>query len=336
VATISASQERASELNILARKQRSLWLDAFYRLRRNKAAMAGVFVIVLFALLAIFADLWVGPLHVKLAPYDPICQFYVGGESGCGVQGATSGPPLMDPVWGKDTDPRFLLGTDQLGRDVLSRLMFSARISLVVGFIPAIIYFVIGGSVGLVAGYFGGRIDNLLMRLTDVVYAFPDLLLLIIIMATIRDTELGNIMGGLLLIFLALSVVNWVGVARLTRGQVLSLREKEFVEAARCVGASSGRIMFRHLLPNTLAPIIVSLAFSVPVSIFAEAGLSFLGIGIKPPTPSWGVMINEGFAVFAGTPSHVMLPAACIALVMLSFTFLGDGLRDALDPRMKI
>ena len=324
MATVTAAQQRAAELNVLARKQRSLWLDAFDRLRRNKAAIAGVLVILFFAALAAIAPLLpqsaAGPFH------DPISYFYDG----------KSGPPLRDPIWGKDGDPRFLLGTDQIGRDILSRLIWSARISMVVGFIPAFIYFVVGGTIGMVAGYFGGRIDNLLMRFTDIVYAFPDLLLLIIIMATIRDTWLGDIMGGLFLIFLALSVVNWVGVARLTRGQVLSLREKEFVEAARCIGVPPTRIMLRHLLPNSLAPIIVALAFSVPVSIFAEAGLSFLGIGIKPPTPSWGVMINEGFAVFAGTPTNVMFPALCIAIIMLSFTFVGDGLSDALDPRMKI
>ena len=324
MATISASQHRAAELNILARKQRSLWIDAFDRLRRNKAAMGGIFIIAFFSVLAIVAPLLpqsnAGPFH------DPISYFYDG----------KSGPPLRDPAWMADGDPRFILGTDQIGRDMLSRLIWSSRISMVVGLIPALIYFVIGGTVGLVAGYFGGWVDNLLMRFTDIVYAFPDLLLLIIIMATIRDTWVGEIMGGLFLIFAALSVVNWVGVARLTRGQVLSLREKEFVEAARCVGAPARRIMLRHLLPNSLAPIIVALAFSVPVSIFAEAGLSFLGIGIKPPTPSWGVMINEGFAIFAGSPWHVIMPASCIGIIMLAFTFLGDGLRDALDPRMKI
>jgi oligopeptide transport system permease protein len=174
------------------------------------------------------------------------------------------------------------------------------------------------------------------MRFTDIVYAFPDILLLIIIMATLRNTWLGDIMSGLFLIFIALAIVNWVGYARLVRGQVLSLREKEFVEAARTVGASPVRIMIKHLLPNSLAPIIVNMAFSVPLAIFGEAALSFIGIGIKPPTPSWGVMLNEGWAEFTGTPTMVLFPAACIAIVMLSFTFIGDGLRDALDPRMKI
>jgi oligopeptide transport system permease protein len=188
----------------------------------------------------------------------------------------------------------------------------------------------------LVAGYFGGWIDNVLMRFTDVIYAFPDLLFVIIIMATLRNTWLGDILGGLVLIFVALAVVNWVGLTRLVRGQVLSLKEKEFIEAARATGVPTKRIMLRHLFPNALAPVIVSLAFAIPGAMLAESVLSFIGIGIRPPTATWGVMINEGFGVFAQSPWPVLLPAICISVVMLAFTFLGDGLRDALDPRMKI
>ncbi|TAK34357.1 MAG: ABC transporter permease, partial [Lysobacteraceae bacterium] len=166
--------------------------------------------------------------------------------------------------------------------------------------------------------------------------AFPDLLFLIIIMATLRNSDLGDIMGGLVLMFAAIAIVNWVGMARLVRGQVLSLREKEFVEAARAVGAPARRIMVRHLLPNALAPVIVSVAFGIPSAMLGEATLSFIGIGIRPPTATWGVMINEGFQVFSSSPWPVLLPAFCIGVVMLSFTFLGDGLRDALDPRMRL
>jgi oligopeptide transport system permease protein len=318
VATVTASQRRAAELNVIVRKQRSLWLDAFERLRRNRAAMVSLFIIAFFALLAIFAPLL--PLH------DPHNYFYEG----------RSGPTLKDPVWMPDSDPRFLLGTDQIGRDVLSRLVWSARVSMVVGLIPVSVIFLVGTTVGLIAGYFGGWVDTVLMRITDVIYAFPDLLLLVIVMATLGQTEPGRAFARLPLIFLALAVVNWVGMARLVRGQVLSLKEKEFVEAARAVGAGPGRIMVRHLFPNALAPVIVAVAFGIPSAILAEAVLSFIGIGIIPPTPSWGVMIHEGFAVMFGTPFMVLLPAACVAIVMLAFTFVGDGLRDALDPRMKI
>jgi oligopeptide transport system permease protein len=186
-----------------------------------------------------------------------------------------------------------------------------------------------------VAGFFGGWLDQILMRFTDIIYAFPDFLFLLIIVASFRNSPFGKIMDGLALIFVAIAIVGWVGVARLTRGQVLSLKEREFVEAARSVGATPRRLMTKHLLPNALAPLIVTAAFSVPSAILGEATLSFLGVGIIPPTPSWGQMINEGFPLFAANPWAVLLPAICISVVMLAFTFVGDGLRDALDPRMK-
>jgi oligopeptide transport system permease protein len=244
----------------------------------------------------------------------------------------------MDPFWVSSIyhNSKYLLGSDELGRDILSRLIWSTRISLIVGLVPTAIVFSIGVTLGLIAGYIGGWLDNLLMRFTDIIYAFPDLLFVIIIMATLRSTWLGDIMGGLVLIFVALAVVNWVGLARLVRGQVLSLKEKEFIEAARATGVPTKRILFRHLFPNALAPVIVSLAFAIPGAMLAESVLSFLGIGIRPPTATWGVMINEGFTVFSQSPWPVLMPAICISIVMLAFTFLGDGLRDALDPRMKI
>ena len=314
--TTSAAQQRSIEANLLARKQRSLWQDAWWRLRRNKAAMLGIGIIALTAVCAIFAPM--------IAPYDPTLQDTKANN--------------MDPFWVSSIyhNSRFLLGSDELGRDILSRLIWSTRISLIVGLVPTAIIFSIGVSLGLFAGYVGGWIDNLLMRFTDIVYAFPDLLFVIIIMATLRSTWLGDIMGGLVLIFVALAVVGWVGLARLVRGQVLSLKEKEFIEAARATGVPTKRILFRHLFPNALAPVIVSLAFAIPGAMLAESVLSFLGIGIRPPTATWGVMINEGFAVFSQSPWPVLLPAVCISVVMLAFTVLGDGLRDALDPRMKI
>lgn len=316
MATASTTQERAAELNVLARKQRSLWRDAAYRLFRNKAAVAGLIVIFSAFLIAILSGL-IAPYSPTLIPTSPASQ--------------------MEPLWtgSKYTDPRYLLGTDFLGRDILSRLIYASRVSMVVGFIPTSIVFALGVSVGLTAGYFGGWLDQLLMRFTDIVYAFPDFLFLLIIVASFRNSPFGKIMDGLLLIFVAIAIVGWVGVARLTRGQVLSLKEREFVEAARSVGATPRRLMTKHLLPNALAPLIVTAAFSVPGAILGEATLSFLGVGIIPPTPSWGGMINEGFPLFAANPWAVLLPAMCISVVMLAFTFVGDGLRDALDPRMK-
>ncbi len=312
--------ERASELNVLVRKQRSLWQDAWYRLVRNRAAVAGMVVVLLFMLVAVLAPFMTQWGWLK----DPLKQ--------------DTPNSLMEPLWtqSKYTHSAYPLGSDQLGRDILARLLWSTQISMLVGFVPVSIIFLMGVSIGLVAGYYGGWIDQFLMRITDVVYAFPDLLFLFIIMATLRNTPVGDIQGGLLLIFVAIAIVNWVGMARLVRGQVLQLKEREFIEAARAIGVPAKRIMIRHLFPNVLAPVIVSVAFGIPSAMLAEAVLSFFGIGIKPPTPSWGVMINEGFVVFSTTAWPVLLPALCISLVMLAFTFLGDGLRDALDPRMKI
>ncbi|HEV8469293.1 MAG TPA: ABC transporter permease [Candidatus Limnocylindria bacterium] len=328
-AVTTARPQRAGELGVVTRKQRSLWQDAFSRLLRNKAAIAGLVVIVIAALVAILAEVNIDAigLHFRLAPYDPLEQ--------------NTPKQLMEPVWtqafgSKYTDSAYILGSDALGRDILSRLMFGARISLVVGFVPVAIIFVIGGAVGMLAGYLGGWVDNLLMRFTDIVYAFPDLLFVIIIVGTLRDTGLGQLLGGLILIFVGIAVVSWVGLARLMRGQVLSLKHREFIEAARCIGATPIRIMAKHLFPNILAPIIVSIAFAIPGAMLTEATLSFLGVGIRPPTPTWGAMILDGFIVFSATPWPVLLPAFCISIVLLAFTFVGDGLRDALDPRMKL
>jgi ABC-type dipeptide/oligopeptide/nickel transport system permease subunit len=316
---VTVKDQRAAELNVLARKQRSLWGDAMYRLLRNRAALVGLVVIAVAALIAIFAPL--------IAPYDPLEQH---GKDG-----------LMEPIWTKlfgsqYTNPSYFFGTDELGRDILSRLMYSSRVSLIIGFVPVSIVVAIGLTVGMLAGYVGGVLDDFLMRVTDVVYAFPDLLFVIIIVATLRGTGLGEAYDGLLVIFVGIAVVNWVGVARLVRGQVLATKNREFVEAARAIGAGPGRIMRKHVLPNILAPVIVTVAFAIPGAMLTESVLSFLGIGIRPPTPTWGVMINEGFIVFSTTPWPVLLPSLCISVVLLAFTFVGDGLRDALDPRSKM
>ena len=319
VTAVTARQQQSAEVAVLARKQRSLWRDALYRLVRNRAAVVGLAVIAFAALIAIFAPL--------IAPYDPLAQ---------------NGPKQqLEPIWtrffgSEFTDPAYVFGTDWLGRDILSRLMYSSRVSLVIGLVPVTIILAIGLSVGMLAGYVGGAVDDLLMRATDVVYAFPDLLFVILIVATLRGTALGDAYDGLLVIFVGIAVVNWVGVARLVRGQVLSVKNRDFVEAARAIGAGPARIMRRHIFPNILAPIIVTVAFAIPGAMLTESVLSFLGIGIRPPTPTWGVMINEGFVVFSTTPWPVLLPALCISTVLLAFTFVGDGLRDALDPRMKI
>ena len=301
------------QVAMLDRKPRSLWSDAWIRLRRNKAAMTGLAIILLFYLIAIFAS-YIAPFGYN----DQYTEF-----------------STMRPFWMKHSDPRFIFGTDGIGRDVLSRAIYASQVSMAVGVIPISLYLIIGGTLGMTAGFLGGRVDNALMRLTDIVYAFPGLLFLIIMGVAFRDSWLGGQLHGLVLVFVSLAVVGWEGMARLVRGQVLQAKEKEYVEAARMIGASTPRIMTKHIMPNILAPLIVSIAFSVPTAIIAEAGLSFLSLGIKGPFPSWGSMIVEGEQTIFNQPGVVLVPSLCIALIMLSFTFLGDGLRDALDPRMK-
>ncbi len=294
-------------------KPRGLWSDAWRRLRRNKAALVGAAYILLMALVAIFAPV--------LAPHNPIFT----------PADAMANSPTF---WQDGNDPRYLLGTDTLARDILSRLIYGARISMVVGLIPVAIEVLIGATVGLLSGWLGGRWDNILMRLVDVVYAFPSLLFFIILQTAYGETRFGQLLSGMVLLFFAFAITGWVTMTRLVRGQVLSLKQKEFVEAARAVGVPTSRIVLRHVLPNSLAPIIVSITFGIPSYILAEASLSYLGLGIKAPTPSWGNMIYESFSQILFNPWFVLMPSILIALVMLAFTFLGDGLRDALDPQM--
>jgi oligopeptide transport system permease protein len=315
---VTSSTPEAGAFEI-TRPARSLWGDAFRRLTRNKMAVASLILILLIILIAILAEI--------LAPFDPVrYQSRPTDPGGGGVR--------IPPAWEADGNSKFLLGTDASGRDVLSRVMFGAQVSLAVGFIPVAIIVTFGMFIGMMAGYLGGRVDNILMRLTDVVYAFPDLLFVIILMSALRETAFARLLDGLLLIFVALSIVNWVGMARLIRGQVLSLKEKEFIEAARSIGTPQWRIMVTHLLPNSLAPIIVAATFSVPGQILTEAILSYIGIGVRPPRPTWGAMIQDGYSNINVAPHLVWVPATCIALLTLAFTFFGDGLRDALDPRM--
>jgi len=284
-------------------EQVGLWTDVWRRFRRNRLAVAGAFIVVILVLDAALAGVLVQLGIIQ----DPIKQH---------VEISLAGP-----------SPQHLLGTDFLGRDTLSRLMFGARISLAIGILVQGIYVIIGGTIGLVAGYAGGRVDNLLMRFTDIWYAFPDLLFVLVLVSVFSPS--------LLSIFVAIGIVNWVGLARLVRGQVLSIKEKEFVESARAVGSSQVKIVLRHLVPNALGPVLVTLTFGIPAAIFLEAALSYIGVGIQPPTPSWGVMIQDGYQSIYASPLQVAFPGIAIAITMLSFTFIGDGLRDALDPRMR-
>lgn len=309
------------------RPSRSLWSDAWRRLRRNKMAIVGLAYLLFLGLVALFAPL--------IAPHNPVR-----------AENIRLSGQYRKAAWMEDPNPvrtgkwDYVLGTDSIGRDVLSRLIYGTRVSLIVGFIPMFCTLFIGVLVGLTAGYAGGWVDNLLMRITDVVYAFPALLFFIIMQISFKDTAFGELLNGLVLLFVTLSIVNWTGVARLVRGQVLSLKEKEFVEAARTIGTRNWQILFRHILPNSLGPIIVAGAFIVPGAIITEAILSYLGIGVVPsvdpnnPFPaSWGNMILEGSKSWQSQSWMLIAPCIAVALITMAFTFVGDGLRDALDPR---
>ena len=283
----------------LPRHEASYWRDAVRRLRRNKLAVAGAVLVAAVMLLAVGADI--------LAPY-PYAK-------------ASFSHAYESP------NPRYPLGTDPLGRDLLSRMIYGARISMIVGIGSQVLVVLIGVPIGALAGYHGGKLDLYLMRAVDVMYAFPTLLFVILIMSALG--------AGLLNIFIAIGVTGWVTLCRLTRGQILALREQEFIIGAHAAGATSWQVIFRHLLPNALAPIIVAVTFGVPRAIFTEAALSFIGVGINPPLPSWGGMVGEYQTYLRSYWYMATFPAVAIGLTMLSFSFLGDGLRDALDPTQK-
>jgi len=217
------------------------------------------------------------------------------------------------------------LGTDGLWRDLLARTAFGARVSLSIGIGLQVVVLGIGGTVGFVAGYAGGWVDSALMRVTDVMYAFPDLLFILVVAAVVGP--------GYWHVFLAVGVVTWPFTARLVRAQVLAVKSHDYVSAARASGTGPAGIVSRHIVPNCAGPVVVTMAFGIPAAIFVEAFLSFVGVGLRPPVPSWGVMINEGYQAIYAFPIEVAAPAVAISLVTLSFTFIGDGLRDALDPR---
>jgi oligopeptide transport system permease protein len=288
----------------LVRPQSTLWGDAVWRYSRNKLAVGALIIVGLFIAMAVLADV-ISPARYDFSSLADANQFPSG---------------------------RHLLGTDSVGRDFLSRLIYGARVSLTVGFAVQLFALAIGLTLGTLAGAFGGWVDYVVMRLVEVFTALPIWLFALFLISIWRasDQMTG---GGLINVIVAIGLVSWIQICRLTRAQFLSLREKEYVLAATAMGSTQFEIAYRHLLPNALGPLIVAFTLGVPTAIFTEAGLSFLGFGINDPLPSWGKMISDSLAYVRVYWYLALFPTIVLALSMLSFSFVGDGLRDALDPR---
>jgi oligopeptide transport system permease protein len=328
-----------------AEKSRSLWGDAWRRLLRHKASVASMIFIVLLTLVAIFAP-WVNPYVVQ--GYGDVLEasnqepyaFQSLMDNGAKPMSYSENPRLEGF--------RYTLGADNLGRDLLTRVIYGARVSLTVAVVAATVSLIIGMTYGMLSGFTGGRTDEVMMRIVDFLYGLPIIIVIILLQvyfkALARRGEGGGLvggllsanqsMGGLLFIFIAIGALNWIGMARIARGQSLSYKQKEFVEAARAVGSGRRRIIQRHLFPNILGPCIVQETLQIPGYIALEAFLSFIGLGVDAPTPSWGIMISEGFQSLRSDPHIVLVPAIALTLTVLAFNFLGDGLRDAFDPKM--
>lgn len=283
----------------IVRPSVSYWTDAWRRLRRNPIAMIGLVFVVLITLMAVFAPV--------LTPYDYFSQDL----------SRANEPPSGDHIFGMDA----------LGRDVLTRVLYGSRISMAVAYISAAIIFFVGILYGGIAGYLGGRVDMIMMRIVDIVSGIPNMLYLILFMVTLGP--------GLWSIILALGITLWMGMARMVRAEVLSLKNQEFTLAAQALGISRPRILITHLLPNSMGTIIVNLTFAIPVAIFSESFLSFLGLGVSAPQASWGTLSAEALQSYMVYPHQLFFPALAICVTILAFNFLGDGLRDALDPRMR-
>jgi oligopeptide transport system permease protein len=332
---------------MVSSKGRSPFQDAWREFRRNRIAVIGMTFIGLVTLIAIFAPFLTpysfATQNTSYTRQKPLTPYIITTED------------LPDCHWaGTPLQPLctfYVTGSDALGRDLFSRTIYGTRVSMSVAIVAATVSIVIGSVYGTVSGYASSRVDNLMMRLVDFLYAIPLLPIIILMQVYFQAIsrrgigsepslmnsvlELNKLSGGLLFLFIAIGALNWIGMARLARGQVLSYKEKEFVEAARAVGASDTRIIFKHLVPNILGPLLISESLALPSYIFLEAVLSFIGLGVNPPIPSWGSMINEGYQGLRSNPHLVLVPGIALTVLTLAFNFMGDGLRDAFDPRMR-
>jgi oligopeptide transport system permease protein len=295
---VPGSRKGAEAMERAAVKGRSLWDDALRRLLRNRAALAGVVVLVLLVLAAVF-----GP-YLTAYRYDEVNK---------------------SDVWFEPLQHGHLMGTDALGRDLLARLLIGLRVSLSIGFVATFVSLVIGVAWGAVAGFVGGRLDEAMMRFVDVLYSLPFIFFVILLMVTFGS--------NFILIFVAIGAVEWLTMSRIVRGQTLTLKHKEFVEAARAAGLDRGGIIARHIVPNLLGPVVVYVTLTIPAVILAESFLSFLGLGVQPPMASLGTLIANGASDMELAPWLLIFPSAVMVVTLMSFNFIGDGLRDAIDPK---
>jgi peptide/nickel transport system permease protein len=286
-------------------EHRSMWQIVLRQFLRHRMAVVAIFVLLAVTLSAVLA-------HV-ISSQDPLKT----------AAAAKLQPPSRE----------HLLGTDDMGRDVLARILYAGRVSLTVGFLATFVSLVFGLIIGGVSGYYGGMLDNVLMRLADLFLSFPTLFVLILLSALLRETKLNFLRSGMLPVVFVIAILSWMALARLVRASFLSLREEEFVQAARAMGASNLRIIVRHILPNILSAIIVNSTLFVAYSIITESGLSYLGFGVQPPTPSWGNMLNRAQIYVYIAPWLGIFPGLMIFLTVIAINYIGDGLRDALDPR---
>ena len=275
------------------------WQDAWIRLKKNKMALLGLIIIVCLIVVAIFG---------------PIFSSHTYDEQNLMMTNSS-------PSW------EHWFGTDNLGRDIFIRVLYGARISLAIGIVASLLNLFIGVIYGGIAGFFGGKIDRIMMNIVDILYSVPTLLYVILLMVILKP--------GLINIFIALGIGYWLQMARIVRGQILSMKEQEFILSARTIGVSKKRILFRHILPNAMGAIIVTMTLAIPDAIFTEAFLSFIGLGVSAPMASWGVLASEGVNNLRAYPFQLFFPAVAISVTMLAFNFLGDGLRDVLDPKMR-
>jgi ABC-type dipeptide/oligopeptide/nickel transport system permease subunit len=336
-----SAKDLGTPLNEQLRKGRSPLADAWRQLLRNKLAVASGIFLILLVLVALFVDDSVVAIFLDRDAEPLIAPYHFAKADFLAVN---------QPIFTRtDAGEFYVFGTDYLGRDVWSRTLYAARISLSVAIVAASVSLVVGVTFGLISGFSSSRVDNLMMRFVDFLYGFP-LIVFIILMqvyfkALSRSGEATGVagalididkaMGGIFFLFIAIGLLNWLGMSRIARGQTLQYKEMEFIESARMIGASNRRIISRHLLPNILGPCIVYETLQIPGYIFLEAFLSFIGLGVNPPTPSWGIMISETYQALRTYPHEVFVPAIALTLTTLAFNFLGDGLRDAFDPRLR-